>query len=243
MTTNLSFSFRKLTITRIGTSLKALLAMLVMVATVSANPAVKKLVKIGNDDIDINTDHLNVRLLSGWVSSKDSFFQALISSNSKLIITSEREASFFDPDTKLSLTSLYENKEVHKNTNVSWGQNFSLIDNLPADVSPTIKLQVFINRDNRLTQVFQAAEQSKALLPADIFTSQWFGYGKVLASIINLFFKADQPTAPFDWTGNIGQDFVTGNKISSHYIILIAPKNPADGPIVQAIQCEHPKLR
>jgi hypothetical protein len=223
------------------TSLRTTLALLFIVCVVSANPAVKKLVKVGNEDIDINRDHLNVRLLAGWVSAKDSFFKALISDKSKLIITSEREAAFFDPETKLSLTSLYENKDVKKNTDVSWGQNFTLIDNLPADVSPSIKLQVFINRNNRLTQVFDAAEQSKALLPADIFTSQWFGYGKVLASLINLFFKADQPSAPFDWTGNIGQDFVNGNKISSHYIILIAPRNAADGPVVQALDAS--KLR
>src|SRR4030095_3037412 len=200
-----------------------LVSIALMSTQLIANPAVKKLVKVGTDDIDVNIDHINVRLLAGCVSSKDSFIKALLSNKSKLIITSEREATFFDPETKLSLTSLYENKDIKKNTNVSWGQNFTLIDNLPADVVPSVKLQVFINREDRLTQIFQAAEQSKAFLPADVFTSPWYGYGKVLASVITLFFKTDQPSAPFEWRGDIGQDFLTGTKLSSHYIVLIAP--------------------
>lgn len=197
---------------------------------VCAAPAVRYAVKVQPQEaITIDRDHYKISVLRGWVSAKDRFFKSLLSKKSKLVVSIDEQVDFFDND-HLIVSSLFENIDIEKDTNRAWGQNVNVLNNVPADANSTLTFKLVIHREDRLTQIFEGLNATKADLPADVFTSPWLGYSKAVANIFSRIFATAQPQIPFSWTGNIKlNDVMSGSgAMFSHYIVLIAPNGDHD---------------
>jgi hypothetical protein len=180
------------------------------------------------ENILLSRDHFNVTILKGWISSKDSWFIALLSRPEKLIVSIEEEVTFFDKE-KVNKTSLFDNTDIKPTLNRPWGLNILLLNNIPADADARLVIKLTINRNDRLTQLFNALDASNADMPAEIFAAPWYGYAKAVNSILRVFLGTDAKSFPFIWTGDIKlSDVVVGDALSSHYIVLISPNSDKD---------------
>ena len=206
-----------------------LLILTFSITTLSA-PAVRYSIKAEpSQNINLDTDHYQITILRGWISAKDRFFKALLSKKSKLVVSIDEEAGFFDSD-KLNISNLYENTDISKDTDRPWGLNLLLLNNIPADADSKLNFKLVIHREDRITQMFQALEATKGDLPTDIFTAPWIGYSKAVGNIFGRVFGTAQPQIPFSWTGNIklSDVIVSPGVMASHYIVLIAPNSDQD---------------
>lgn len=203
---------------------------LALTVVANAKPAERFIIKAdATQNINLETDHYTVSLLNTWISSKDSFFKSLFSDKQKLIVSLNREAALVDGTTKLPIATLFENSDVGKTTEGAWGINLNLLDNVPGDADTTITIQLDFHKENRISEIFASAEDAKQSLPADLFTSPWYGYSKFVAGLVGKLFKTDKNSVPFYWSGNIKLgDVASGNILAGHYIVLIAPSSDAE---------------
>jgi len=180
-------------------------------------------------DIVLNQDHLSVSLLDGWISAEDSFFKNLISKKSTLLVSVRATASFFEGNEKYERNTIHENSDIKKKTSRPWGVNIQLFDKIPAEASPSLEIRLAINRDDKVAQLFSAAQTAQSSLKAGFFASDWFGYSKLIGQLVSQYFGASRTSYPFLWTGDIKiNDVASPTKMKEHYVLLIAPKNDSD---------------
>ena len=220
----------------VRSSMTARLILCLLIVMLSSRPSLAAEAKAfyvavdGASDIIVTQDHLSVSLLHGWIASKDSFFKALLSKKSKLAISIDGQVQYFDGD-RSTYSKLLENTDIQKNTDRPWGAILSLIDAQPADATPSLTFKLGIYRDDRLSQLLDAAKGAE---PADLTKQMdlWMGYGRLLSAVLSNIFGTANPNYPFLLTVDIkASSMITAGRLHEHYLVALAP-NKDDDPFL-----------
>jgi hypothetical protein len=186
----------------------------------------------GAKDITLNQDHLSVSLLHGWVSSKDSFFKALLSQKKKLAISIGGEVAYFDGD-KNTYSKLLENTDIERNTDRPWGAVLSLIDAQPADASSKVTFKLGIYRDDRFNDILNAAKGAE---PPNLVQQMdlWIGYGRLLSAVLSTVVGTTATNYPFILESDIkASGMIVDGKMKEHYIVGVSPNKDGDPFLLQ----------
>ncbi|MEO7144226.1 MAG: hypothetical protein ABI165_12085 [Bryobacteraceae bacterium] len=179
------------------------------------------------NEIVLNRDHISVSLLHGWVSSKDSYFRALLSHKSKLAIGIDETVQYFDGG-RSGYSKLLENSDIQRDTGRPWGAVLTLIDSQPGDADPSLTFRLAIYRDDRLSQILDAAKGAE---PPDV-TGQvdlWTGYGRLLSAVVSNIFGTNSTNYPFLLSVDIkAGGLAGGGRMREHYLVGIAPNQDDD---------------
>ncbi|MHC4847141.1 MAG: hypothetical protein ACYTEG_01665 [Planctomycetota bacterium] len=204
-------------------------ALLLLVGPLAAGEAKKFIVGIaGAKEIDFARDHFSIGIVDGWVSSKDGFFKALLSKRKKMVVGIEGEVTLFDNEV-VKQAIVHNNEDIGRRLDRPWGLNLMLQSRVPADVSSRLEFRIALHRDDRIAQIFKAAEDSNAAIVADLFAKDWAGYAKFVSSIFKSVFGTDKTNYPFYARIDVPHSDSSGvHEMKEHYIVLIAPSSDKD---------------
>jgi len=180
-------------------------------------------------DINAKTDYFSVSLVQGWLSSRHSFLQSLLSTGSKFTVLINGEATFFDGQ-RIDAVTTSSNTDIRRGDSKPWGINPTLFPRLPGDVDMEITTQLAIYQEDTMARVLTAVDQSKASIPADVIASPALGYARAVSNIFRALFGTDKTRYPFIWSGSLKSSSVprTSDGIKEHYLILVAPRDRHD---------------
>jgi hypothetical protein len=219
-----------------GTRLSSLLLSIVLLLAVPARAVEGTAFQVVPRDaqaILLARDHYSVELVKGWVSSKDSFFKALLSGKTKLVISIRADAEFFDGG-KNTLAILRDNSDIRRDTDRPWGVNKVLLERVPGDAKGSVDLLVTIERQDRLKAVFAAilAAEPKASV---VDGQAWAAYSSLISAITTTLFGTERKDYPFTWLGDIQRGPVLKDgTLMEHFVIVIAPNRDGD-PLVKGL--------
>lgn len=212
-------------------SFNAIVLLLVFSFSVNAIPARKYTIFLNGDRINLERDHYSVELVGGRISSKDNIARALLSKNTSLVGSFEQRIMFFD-STQTSVASIIQETDLsRRKIDRPISKHGVLIDNLPGDAQSHFVIRFAVNREEQLTQIFEALEQNAPGLQSttDIVAGPWVGYTKAAIEILNKVFDASKTKFPLLWDGDIRvSDVISNGEMRPHYIVLLAPLRDSD---------------
>lgn len=179
--------------------------------------------------IDPRRDYFSLAIAQGWVSTKHTFLQRLLSTDSKSTVLLESAVTFFDGQ-KIENASTFSNTDTRRNVGRAWGVQPTLFERLPGDAEPQLSIQLAVYREDNVGRVLGALDASKAALPADLVASPALGYARAVSGTFKTLFGADRTSYPFVWQGAIraASPAITAAGMREHYVVLVAPRDPAD---------------
>jgi hypothetical protein len=206
--------------------------------TANAIPAKRLRVFTTGDKINPKKDHYSVEIVTGRISSRDNIFRALLSRNSSLVGSYEQSVITFD-STQTNVASIVQETDIGMRIDRPLSKVGVLFNNIPGDAQAHLTIRFAINREQRLTQIFDALQSGGPGLTAaaDFFASQTAGYTKLALDIVNKVFGADRTRLPLTWDGDIKDSGVLENgEIKPHYIVLVSPINDRDSVVNNYIE-------
>ena len=181
--------------------------------------------------IDLSKEHYSVEIVGGKISSKDGVIDSILSSNSTLI-GSFKQTIFIGGGKQLAINKVYQEEDIRSNINRPIQSGVALVDRIPGDYESNINIRYVVNRDKRISEVFNALEQEQTALTdagTDVLASPWLGYAKVATRMMETLFKAGRDKFPIEWDGQIQiTNVVTNGMMQPHYLVLIAPQKDND---------------
>lgn len=170
-------------------------------------------------------DYFSLSLVQGWYSSRHNFLQNLLSQDTKASVLLQSTMATFDGEV-IEKAETFSNTDVKRNVDRSWGLNPTLFDRLPGNLNPSLNVQIAIYRQDNLSSVLGALDDSKQFLPPDVIASPVIGYARAITGVFRNVFGTDRTRYPFIWQGNLrsAATAMTSRGMKEHYIILIAPR-------------------
>lgn len=182
------------------------------------------------ESIDLVKDYINISLLAGYISDKDSFWEGLFGNNDKFVITSTINSVLSSNET-LTSTYTYQNEDMGKQTGRPWGISRILLRGMPAEASTDINLRVLIDESSRLDSILQVAgaADSGAAVTLNVFNEVSLGRSRLLADLLNEVLGLNSDEIPFVFTQSVKlPDVVSNGSMNEHLLVLIAPNKDND---------------
>jgi len=192
------------------------------------------LVPPGAREINSSRDYFSISLVQGWLSTRHSFLERLLSNTSKFTVLVQGHADFFDGQ-KIEVAYTFSNTDIRANVSKAWGMNPQVFPKLPADAGTTLLTRLAVYQEDRTATLLAELDRSKAFLPADLFAGQALGYAQVVSGVFRALFGTDKTKYPFLWEGDVLSSPVarTQDGFKEHYIVLVAPRSADDNTYLQ----------
>lgn len=178
--------------------------------------------------INPQEDHFSVVLEASWISRQEGFLQNLLSRAKGGLVEINGTVTFDDNQTAQVVNAITLD-DPKNSMGRALGFKGPVYADLPADISQLeVAFKIALTEEDRLASLLGSLDSNKAALPAEVLTSPWIGYGKLVSVVTETLFGTKDTDYP------LSARYRVSMPMKEHYVVIVASTDDNDSKLAGA---------